>query len=44
MSALDQHLKGNCRPSAHPGVALPAGGPIDRPGTVGTATGATEVA
>ncbi|MFC3501539.1 hypothetical protein ACFOOK_11305 [Micromonospora krabiensis] len=23
VSALDQHLKGNCRPSAHPGTALP---------------------
>ncbi|WP_165521772.1 hypothetical protein [Micromonospora zingiberis] len=37
VSALDQHLKGICRQSAHPGAALPGGDLTDRPATAGIA-------
>ncbi|MFD6753380.1 MULTISPECIES: hypothetical protein [Micromonospora] len=35
VSALDQHLKGNCRPPAHPGAALPGGDLAGHPATAG---------
>ncbi|NLU77171.1 hypothetical protein HCA58_01935 [Micromonospora sp. HNM0581] len=45
LSALDQHLKGICRPPAHPGASLPdrapTGGPV---GVALAATGGTEAA
>ncbi|MEV6691777.1 hypothetical protein AB0M35_09970 [Micromonospora sp. NPDC051196] len=45
VSALDQHLKGNCRQSAHPGAALPGGDLAGQPAAVGALAGAgTEVA
>ncbi|WP_158566252.1 hypothetical protein [Micromonospora craterilacus] len=45
VSALDQHLKGICRPAAHPGAALPGGDPTGRPAAADPAAdGGTEAA
>ncbi|MFI7548541.1 hypothetical protein ACIBQ2_02240 [Micromonospora sediminimaris] len=45
LSALDQHLKGICRPPAHPGANLPDGATTGRPAVASPpATGGTEAA
>ncbi|MEG3634234.1 hypothetical protein [Micromonospora palythoicola] len=45
LSALDQHLKGICRPSARPGAPLPDEATTGRPVVAGpAATGGTEAA